>query len=234
MANITDNDENQKNENTEDNFGLPDIELTPLDQKVETPAPAPTPAYEQPAQPVVTAPEEKEEDVPVFEEEETRSSASLAITLIVAIAVIAGGFLIYWYVYKPKADKEKKEQAARIEQAKKEKEEAERLAKQREEEERRKREEAANAKPAVGNIETLSAKTGRYYVVIASSVDGDLVMDQAKKMSKEGKSSKIIPPFGKWKFYRLAVADEDTFAAAQTNADGLKGQYGTGTWVIRY
>jgi len=70
--------------------------------------------------------------------------------------------------------------------------------------------------------------------VVSSAVDGDLIMDYAKKLSVKGTSTKIIPPFGKWKFYRLAVGDYDTFATAQTNADGVKGEYGSGVWVIKY
>jgi len=58
--------------------------------------------------------------------------------------------------------------------------------------------------------------------------------EAAKKMSASGVSSKIIPPFGKWKFYRLAIADFDTFANAQAHADSKKAELGNGLWVIRY
>jgi hypothetical protein len=65
-------------------------------------------------------------------------------------------------------------------------------------------------------------------------VDGDLIMDHAKKLSAAGTSSMIVPPFGKKKFYRLVIGNYDSFAEAQTNADGIKSQYGDAIWVIKY
>ncbi|NBP68850.1 MAG: hypothetical protein EBU52_08900, partial [Cytophagia bacterium] len=114
--------------------------------------------------------------------------------------------------------------------------EQERLAQERLEEERRRAqaEAEANAKPKEGSIETLSERTKRYYVVVSSSIDGDLVMDYAKKLSANGVNCKIIPPYGKVKFSRLTIAEGDTYASAQTLADGLKAQYGDGLWVIKY
>jgi hypothetical protein len=91
-----------------------------------------------------------------------------------------------------------------------------------------------NAIPTVGTIETLTDRTRRYYVVISSAVDGDLVMDYAKRLSEKGVSTKIIPPFGKYKFSRLAIGDYDTFASAQTYADAAKADYGGEVWVLRF
>ena len=59
-------------------------------------------------------------------------------------------------------------------------------------------------------------------------------MDYAKKLSTTGLSTKIIPPFGGKKFYRLAIADQDTFASAQASADGSKATYGPAVWVLKY
>ena len=90
-------------------------------------------------------------------------------------------------------------------------------------------------KPAIGTIETLSGRSGRYYVVVASAIDGDLIMDYAKKLSANGVSTKIIPPFGKSKFHRLAVAEGDTYPTTQETADGMKGgDYGDKVWVVKY
>ena len=48
-------------------------------------------------------------------------------------------------------------------------------------------------------------------------------------------ATKIIPPFGKSMFHRLAVAEGDTYASAQAAADGMKGgEYGDKVWVIKY
>ena len=59
-------------------------------------------------------------------------------------------------------------------------------------------------------------------------------MDHAKKLSAKGVSCKIIPPFGKAKFYRLAIAEGDNYTDTQATADGMKGEYGDALWVIKY
>ena len=92
----------------------------------------------------------------------------------------------------------------------------------------------AKADPAEGYMESLTAPTGRYYVVVASAIDADLVMDYAKKLSAKGISTKIIPPFGKTKFSRITISDHDSFAEGQTAADAAKAEYGTAVWVIKY
>ena len=164
------------------------------------------------------------------------SLTSLKTAVLGILVVLLAGGLIYLYVIKPRNEAAEK---ARIEQlakdaALKKKAEEERLAKEKEEAERKRLEELANAKPAVGTIETLSAATRRYYVVVSSDIDDDLLMDYAKKLSEKGVSTKIIPPFGGKKFYRLSIADFDTFALAQNNADAAKADYGKSVWVVRF
>jgi uncharacterized membrane protein len=247
MAKRKKSEDESPEQNDADNFGLPDIDYKPLDS-TESPAPEEEGA---PVEKVIVEetttytyqPETQREEQPVssysspsYSSTEEKSKAPLVIGLIIALVVVVAGALVYLYVYKPAAEKAKQEELARENERKRKENEA-RLAREREEEERKRREAeaaAANAKPAIGTIETLSERTRRYYVVVSSAVDGDLIMDYAKKLSTKGTSSKIIPPFGKWKFYRLAIGDYDTFANAQTNADGAKGEYGAGVWVIKY
>ncbi len=214
--------------NGEDSFGLPDIEYKPLDNPEQN-----TVETEQPA---VKSEETVRESYSYRPQEEAKSNAPVIIAIIIGLVLLVAAFLIYQYVYLPKAEKEKKELAAKAANEKKKREEAARLAKEKEAEEQRKREEAAAivAKPAIGTIETLTGRTGRYYVVIASAVDGDLIKDYANKLSVKGTGTKIIPPFGKWKFFRLTVGDFDTYANAQSNADSAKPEFGEGAWVIKY
>jgi hypothetical protein len=167
------------------------------------------------------------------EEEEEGSGTGRIIGWIVVLVVLVGAFLAYRYVYVPKKEKEKQERLAKEKEEAAKVAEADRLAKLAEEE-RLKREAEANAKPAVGTIETLTQRSGHYFVIISSSVDGDLAMDEAKKLSAKGVSSKIIPPFGKWKFYRLGIGDFDSFASAQSSADASKGEYGNALWVMKF
>jgi type IV secretory pathway VirB10-like protein len=241
--------EEQPVENTtsqaDENFGLPDIEYTPLDRN------APEPVVESTSTPVEEKPVESQtyqtryEEKPVENTYEssysyTESSASgtsiwpkiIAIAIVVLLAL---GAAWYFVVYKPKKEMEEKVLAEQRRKKAELEEEQRRIAEeQRLAEERRRAEEAAKAKPAEGSIETLSERTQRYYVVVASSIDGDLIMDYAKKLSAKGVSCKIIPPYGKIKFSRLAIAEGDNYPDTQKVADGMKGEYGDALWVIKY
>jgi hypothetical protein len=220
MANT---DDTNKNSSDEDNFGLPDIEYKPLDQLDSS----------NPAEETVRETSHQNTSTPIYEEEEEESGTGKIIAWIVILVVLVGGFLAYRYVYVPKRDKANAERLAKEKAVAREKAVADSLARVAEEE-RLKREAEANAKPAVGSIETLEQRTGHYFVIISSSVDGDLAMDRAKKLSEKGISSKIIPPFGKWKFYRLGIGDFDSFASAQSSADASKSEYGDALWVMKY
>jgi cytoskeletal protein RodZ len=231
MAKKKDNQANENlndGNNAEDSFGLPEIEYKPLEDQ-ETSKVEET---------VYKSEETVRESYSYTPAEEPKSNAPIIIAVIIGIVLIVAGYLIWEYVYKPQAaEKAKKELAAKnAAAAKAAKEKADREAAEREAEEQRKRdaEAAANVKPATGTIETLSSRTGRYYVVVASAIDGDLIMDYAKKLSAKGTSTRIIPPFGKWKFYRLTTGDYDSYATAQSNADSAKPEFGDGAWVIKY
>jgi hypothetical protein len=232
MANTT--DDTEKNNQDEDNFGLPEIEYKPLDELNKPTNQEAEPVKDQEESYQSSSSREDSQNSPVYDdEEEERSSAPVVISIIIGLVVLVAGFMIYKYVYKPKQEKARLEQIAKEKEAADKKAEEERLAKLAEEE-RLKKEAEANAKPAEGAIETLSQRTGHYYVIISSSVDGDLAMDRAKKLSAKGIGSKIIPPFGKWKFYRLGIGDFDSFASAQSNADASKSEYGDALWVMKY
>ncbi len=246
MAKRKKDNEDQSQENlgstndSADNFGLPDIDYKPLDRAEEISGAEgetlPDPETKQSSYSYQQEASKETERVPYVPMDEPKSNAPMIIGLIIGLVVVVAGFLIYFYVYKPKAEKARQEQLAKTAELKKQKTEEERLAKLRDEEERKRREAeaAANAKPAEGTIETLTERTKRYYVVVSSNIDDDLIMDYAKKLSAKGVSTKIIPPFGKTKFYRIAIADHDTFALAQTNADAAKAEYGSALWVIKY
>lgn len=233
-------DENQDKPNdSEDNFGLPDIEYKPLAEQEgdqpkaeESEEPAASSSSEetkstyQPGSYTYTPPEEK-------------SKTPIVIGIVIAIVVVVAGFLIYQYVYKPAQEKARQEELARKkaqdDEAARKRAEQERLAAI-EAENKRKADSiaAANAKPPEGAIQMLSEQTRRYYVVVSSAIDDDLVMDYAKKLSAKGVSTKIIPPFGKTKFFRLTIGDYETYAIAQNNADQAKDTYGPKVWVVRY
>lgn len=242
----TDNSENINE--SDDNFGLPEIEYEPLkreetkseetythtsstEEKIDATEEPSSESTEYRPDPI----EERSHEY-VFDDNEEKSSAPKIIGIIVALIVVVGA-VWYFMMYLPKK-KEVEERARQEEMVRQEaarKIEADRLAElQRQEREKRIADSLANAVPKEGAIETLSGRTGLYYVVVSSDIDDDLIMDYAKKLSKKGINSKIIPPHGKVKFFRLAISEADTYADAQGKADGLKGEYTGGAWVVKY
>lgn len=237
----------------DDHFGLPDPNFKPLEElgaeKSEAiavpvlPTPSPVEEVEHPSETIYEPEEEApfEEDLPVvpqpsdvppdrdrFEKEEQRKRRNVLLAVLIPAILLIAGFFVYQYFRSVSFEKEKAAEAARKAQ----------------EEQRLKEEQAKKAKeipvikapsiPESGTIQTLTEKTGRYYVIVHSSIDGDLIMDQAKKFSAQGLSTAIIPPFGKWKFNRLAITSEGTFSLAQQQAEQLKEKYGQDLWVLRY
>lgn len=229
----------ENTENTDDSFGLPEIEYEPL-KREETTQEEP---IEETTSPIEEVPVYEREEVhqeyrSSYEEEEEEKSSPWGkiIGILVVLILLGGGAYYYFGIYQPEQiakEKERQEQLAREEAERKAA--AERLAEERRLAEQRRLDSLANLQPKQGVVETLSSRTGRYYVVVASAVDGDLIKDYANKLAPKGVSTKIIPPFGKAKFYRLAIADKDTYTDAQATADGMKGgDYGNELWVIKY
>lgn len=243
-------EQGQDNENenvNDDSFGLPDIDYKPLEstqqeqttthkeeEKVEESV-ADRTAYTETTKETETR-SNYTSSYSSYMEEENKSRAPVIIGVVVAIAVVVAGALFYFLVYQPQ--QEEKARIAR--EALLQKQREEQLIRDRQAAEEAARQRAAdslaalNAQPKEGTIETLTDRTRRYYVVVTSAIDGDLVMDYAKKLSAKGVSTKIIPPFGKYKFSRLAIGDYDTFANAQASADAAKAEYGGAVWVLKF
>jgi hypothetical protein len=123
--------ENPDASNDADNFGLPEIDYKPLDQKSEsessatdvTPVassePATTPTgYSEPIQ-------ESKSPTYSYMDEEPKSKAPVFIGIAVAVVVLIAAFLIYQYVYVPQQEKEARQLA---EQQRKDREAAEKGA----------------------------------------------------------------------------------------------------------
>ncbi len=222
----------EKSNGSEDNFGLPEVEFKPLQETVENKvlqeeSGGDAPTGQDPMPPADT--------YDAYAVDDAKSKAPVILTVVIVLVVAIAGYLIYNFVYIPRAEEKAKQEQLAKQEIQRKKEEAARVATAKAAEEQRQREEAlANAKPAVGTIEILSGRTKRYYVVVTSDIDDDLLMDYAKKLSTTGVSTKVIPPFGGKKFHRLAIADHETFALAQAAADAVKGTYGNGVWVIKY
>jgi hypothetical protein len=244
MARRKKQDEEQSQENlnnSDDTFGLPEIEYQPL-QREETPQTTADYTSQTTSQQTVTHTEmEREEvqpndDTNTYYNDEDNGSPWPKILGIAAILLVIAGGIWYFGVYRPKQIAEADALKTRQDQEAEEKRLADIADSKRAEDERRAADSLAllSATPAAGVIDTLTERTGRYYVIIASAIDGDLIMDYAKTLAPKGLSPKIIPPYGNVKFYRLAIAEGDTYTSTQATADQLKSEYTGGAWVMKY
>ena len=85
-----------------------------------------------------------------------------------------------------------------------------------------------------GEITTISASAGRYYIVVASFIDDDMAKDHANDLASQGASVKIVEPFNERKFYRVSVADYGSRSEAVSATEQLKSQYGDDIWALKY
>lgn len=87
--------------------------------------------------------------------------------------------------------------------------------------------------PQVGQVNILTERTQRSYVVVASFFDEDMAKDYADELAAEGMNPTIIPPFGKSKFNRVAIESFDTFAEATQRAMQVSG-FKEEPWPLKY
>lgn len=241
-------DINDQQSGSDDTFGLPEIEYEPIDRETTTPAEELREETYQSQyteeQPITNSHMERDdvrhdEYTTSYYEEEGGSPWPKILLALLILGVIGAGAWWYFGVKRPQ-DAQARLERERIEQA--QLDSARHAQRARDAEQARIAAEnqrladslAAAATPVAGAIETLSGRTGRYYVVVASAIDGDLIMDYAKKLSERGINPKIIPPYGNVKFHRLTVAEGETFASTQQTADQLKGEYSEALWVLKY
>ncbi|QCK15514.1 SPOR domain-containing protein [Mangrovivirga cuniculi] len=85
-----------------------------------------------------------------------------------------------------------------------------------------------------GTINVLKSRTGRSYVVVGSFFDKDQAMDFANERKGDGLTSYIIEPYGKTRFYRVAVESFDSYQEGVQQAEGYKDEYGSDVWVLKY
>jgi cell division protein FtsN len=85
-----------------------------------------------------------------------------------------------------------------------------------------------------GEVNALDQRTGKAYIIVASFVDGDLAADHASNLAGKGKSPYIIPPFNNGLYYRVAIAEFNTFDDATRNLENYKGEFGNDIWTLRY
>lgn len=92
---------------------------------------------------------------------------------------------------------------------------------------------AREARRAAGVVETVSSPTGRFFVIVSSSIDDDLAMDYAKKLAQEGTSVKLVQHnFNDLPFHGVSVGDYTTWQQAEAALPSYS-NYGN-VWVLKY
>lgn len=93
---------------------------------------------------------------------------------------------------------------------------------------------AIEARKAAGIVETITSPTNLFYVILSSSIDDDLAMDNAKKLIRQGEDVKIIEHEAPDHFYyRIALGNFETREQAQNALSSLNG-IGNSPWVLNY
>ncbi len=93
-----------------------------------------------------------------------------------------------------------------------------------------------NAKLEVtaGMVATISERTGRFYVIISSSIDDDLAMDYASKLSQAGNNVKVVEHLiDKLTYFGVSLGDYDSWDQA-VSASMEFSSYGEGVWVLKW
>ncbi|MEJ2004444.1 MAG: SPOR domain-containing protein [Cyclobacteriaceae bacterium] len=186
---------------------------------------------------------QEEEYVPGSYTPKESSGVNVGAIIGVIIVILLAGLGIWYFMFeRPRqseiaAQEQRDRQEAEAQEAREREAAAAEAERLREEEAAREAEAAALAEEEndePGTIETISERTGRYYIIVTSSIDGDLAMDYAKDLAADGNSVKIIAPYGNVKFHRVAVANVESLGEAETRMNELKAEYGDGVWVMRY
>ncbi|MDH5366531.1 MAG: SPOR domain-containing protein [Cyclobacteriaceae bacterium] len=270
------NDENQEFNDIDENFGLPELDIEPVDKIEETTysSTEDESEYSDTQEPSETYVDDSGYVSGTYADQAKESSsggkvAGIIITVIIILASAGGSY--YWFFMRPKQiaeEKAKQELLAKKEADKRKKEDYDKLISAGDDqfgeeqwseahssysqasalfpdEEYPKDQlaivqgkideiEALNAKPKIGEIETISQATKRYYIIGSSSIDGDLAMDFAVKITKKGENVGIIEPYGKNKYFRVTLGNYDTWQDAENALSSFSEAYGNSIWILKY
>ncbi len=159
---------------------------------------------------------------PVSPPEKSSSGGLIAVLVIIGVVIIA--FLVYWFAFRKPPVKKTivvKPDTTAVQPKPDTIVQAPPV-------------ETKPATPSVGQIDTITSRTGRYYVIISTSIDDDLAHDYAKKLSKQGVNCTILGSSAKKGYHQLSVADFGTLKEANDKAAELRDTYGKNVWVMKY
>lgn len=185
-----------------------------------------------------TSEDDKEKPQLRYQIEEKSSSAPKIIGGIVGVLLVA---VVIWYFgfYRPEQQKITADEKARQEIIDNQKvADAAALKKQQDADAEAAAEEArlkAEADElAKAGVQILEERTGRYYIVLESFIDGDFAKDFGDKIAKEGTPSFLIPPYSKKKMQRVGIGGYESIDDAKMALNELPDEFGKGKWILKY
>lgn len=87
---------------------------------------------------------------------------------------------------------------------------------------------------STGQKEVLTARTGRYYVVVGSFLDGDFAENFTSRLVSKGYNVRLLIPVGDVLYYRVAISESATFQEAVEDAERWKAEFGGEVWATRH
>ena len=208
--NYGEENQNASSYNADNDYGLPEAEYSPIEREqpliLEDNVSFPTSAREE------EEPQQKKVTWPLW----------VALVLILGLA----GVFVFFFVFD---ETENEEIAQKPVQETVIVEEPEPIEQPAEEDWQ-----PVNPEPQEGSVSTITSRTGNYYLIVGSFIDGDLARDYGQKLAKEGISSKIIEPSGTRKFYRLSVKDAESVEALNNDLDSMRSKFGENVWIVKY
>ena len=190
---------------SDDNFGLEDVELQPVEAS-NTPEAG---ADEKPKSTFVPASERPKED--------NRKNNAIVIAIVAVLLLTA----VYFLILKPAPADPEPEPVKIVQPKPVEKKQPE-------------PEPVVEPEPEPLAVQTISSRDGRFYVVVGSFYDVDLAEDKANDLVKAGIQSYILPPRKGKSFYRVGINQSDDFNGANSNINELKQTFGDEIWVLKH
>ncbi|HEY8400968.1 MAG TPA: SPOR domain-containing protein [Cytophagaceae bacterium] len=94
--------------------------------------------------------------------------------------------------------------------------------------------EETSATSTTGSASTISAGSGRYYIVVGAFVRETNAIKFQNKLVQKGEAVKLIEPSSSDRFYKVTVADFSDLSEATAKLDQYRSSYGSGVWVMKY
>jgi hypothetical protein len=156
--------------------------------------------YEEPKEPESTGePADTEYRSTYYEDEYARKKSPVGWIILIIVVLVAVAVAIFWFLNKDDKTKEVVQQQRPVQPqvtqpavVEEDTAASDQLAVIPKKVEPKQENTLAYQPGAAGEVMEISDRTNRYYVIVSSSIDDDLIKDYASKLSKEGYACKIL------------------------------------------